>query len=86
MFQSGVLRWQQIMVDEAGNAYFANNWEMIEPLSPNPNRTTSTRGGGTGFYSTNVINPLLGGPRFPNGLGLIKNKLLEPFARICFIF
>ena len=72
MFQSGVLQMAtDIMVDEAGNAWLANNWEMIEPLlSPDPVRTTSTRGGGTGLaviygVAKPVINPLLGGPRFP---------------------
>ena len=53
------------------NAWLANNWEMIEPLlSPNPKRVTSTRGGGTGMaviygVAKPVLNPLLGGPRFP---------------------
>ena len=71
-YQSGVLQEStDTMVDDAGNVWMANNWDVIPALvDNNPDRRTSTRGGGTGMVviygiASPVLNPLIGQIRTP---------------------
>ena len=72
-YQSGVLTEStDTMVDDAGNVWMANNWDVIHALvDDNPDRRTATRGGGTGMVviygiGSPVQNPLIGQVRVPN--------------------
>ncbi|WP_171391461.1 hypothetical protein, partial [Vibrio mediterranei] len=72
LYQSGVLQEStDIMIDDAGNAWMANNWDFIPALvDANPDRRTATRGGGTGMVviygiAAPVKNPLIGQVRKP---------------------
>ncbi len=72
LYQSGVLQEStDIMIDDAGNAWMANNWDVIPALlDANPDRRTATRGGGTGIVviygiAAPVKNPLIGQVRKP---------------------
>jgi hypothetical protein len=51
MFQSGSIQMiTDVSIDPAGNVWAANNWNLLEAAaSPDPNRPTSTWGGGSGF-------------------------------------
>ncbi|SIO40551.1 NHL repeat-containing protein [Halodesulfovibrio marinisediminis] len=57
------------MIDEAGNVWVANNWNVISALlDENPDRRTSTMGGGDGIVviygiAKPVLNPLIGAVR-----------------------
>ena len=71
-YRSGVLQEStDTMVDDAGNVWMANNWDVIPALvDRNPDRRTATRGGGTGIVviygiGTPVTNPLIGQVRTP---------------------
>jgi hypothetical protein len=66
-YQSGVLQEStDTMIDDAGNVWMANNWDVIPALiEDNPDRRTATMGGGTGIVviygiGTPVNNPLIG--------------------------
>jgi sugar lactone lactonase YvrE len=66
-YESGLLEEStDTMVDDAGNVWMANNWDVIPALiEDNPDRRTATRGGGTGIVviygiGTPVTNPLIG--------------------------
>ena len=66
-YRSGLLQEStDTMIDDAGNVWMANNWDVIPALiDDNPDRRTATRGGGTGMVviygiGTPVINPLIG--------------------------
>jgi streptogramin lyase len=72
-YQSGVLQEStDTMLDDAGNVWMANNWDVIPALvDDNPDRRTATRGGGTGIVviygiGTPVTNPLIGQVRTSN--------------------
>ena len=74
-YQSGLLQEStDTMVDDAGNVWMANNWDVIHALvDDNPDRRTATRGGGTGIVviygiSAPVKNPLIGQVRVPDTL------------------
>ena len=60
-----------IMVDDAGNVWNANNWNVVSALvEDNPNRVTATMGGGDGIVviygiAKPVTNPLIGAVRSP---------------------
>jgi len=71
-YRSGVLQEStDIMVDDAGNVWMANNWNVVDALvEDNPDRRTSTKGGGDGIVviygiGKPVVNPLIGGVRTP---------------------
>ena len=66
-YRSGILQEStDTMIDDAGNVWMANNWDVIPALiDDNPDRRTATRGGGTGMVviygiGKPVINPLIG--------------------------
>jgi len=66
-YRSGILQEStDTMIDDAGNVWMANNWDVIPALlDDNPDRRTATRGGGTGMVviygiGTPVTNPLIG--------------------------
>ena len=72
-YRSGVLQEStDTMIDDAGNVWMANNWDVIPALvDDNPDRRTATRGGGTGMVviygiGKPVINPLIGQVRSSN--------------------
>jgi len=72
-YSSGILQEStDTMIDDAGNVWMANNWDVIPALvSDNPDRRTATRGGGTGMVVTYgigapVTNPLIGQVRTSN--------------------
>jgi len=72
-YRSGILQEStDTMIDDAGNVWMANNWDVIPALvDDNPDRRTSTRGGGTGMVviygiGTPVTNPLIGQVRKSN--------------------
>ena len=72
-YQSGILTEStDTMVDDAGNVWMANNWDVIHALvDDNPDRRTATRGGGTGMVviygiGAPVRNPLIGQVRVAN--------------------
>ena len=74
-YQSGILQEStDTMVDDAGNVWMANNWDVIHALvDNNPDRRTATRGGGTGVVviygiGAPVTNPLIGQVRTPKAL------------------
>jgi len=67
LYQSGVLQEStDTMVDDAGNVWMANNWNVIHALvDDDPDRRTSTMGGGQGMVviyglAKPVVNPLIG--------------------------
>ena len=71
-YKSGVLeKTTDIMVDDAGNVWNANNWNVVSALvEDNPNRVTATMGGGDGIVviygiAKPVTNPLIGAVRSP---------------------
>ena len=71
-YQSGILQEStDTMVDDAGNVWMANNWDVVHALvDDNPDRRTATRGGGTGVVviygiGAPVTNPLIGQVRAP---------------------
>ena len=71
-YQSGILQEStDTMVDDAGNVWMANNWDVVHALvDENPDRRTATRGGGTGMVviygiGAPVTNPLIGQVRVP---------------------
>ena len=51
VFQSGSIQMvTDVVTDPAGNAWIANNWNDTDVLdTPDPNRTDSTKGGGSGI-------------------------------------
>jgi hypothetical protein len=51
VFQSGSIQMiTDVSIDPAGNVWCANNWNSLEAAAfPNPKRSTSTWGGGSGF-------------------------------------
>ncbi len=66
-YKSGVMQEAtDTMVDDAGNVWVANNWNVITALTDkNPERRTSTMGGGNGIVvvygiAQPVKNPLIG--------------------------
>jgi len=66
-YDSGVLQEStDTMIDDAGNVWMANNWNVIHALvDDDPDRRTATLGGGTGMVviygiAKPVINPLIG--------------------------
>jgi sugar lactone lactonase YvrE len=72
-YESGVLEEStDTMVDDAGNVWMANNWDVVPALiEDNPDRRTATEGGGTGIVvvygiGTPVTNPLIGQVRTPD--------------------
>ena len=72
-YSSGILQEStDTMIDDAGNVWMANNWDVIPALvNDNPDRRTATRGGGTGMVVTYgigapVTNPLIGQVRPSN--------------------
>lgn len=72
-YRSGILQEStDTMIDDAGNVWMANNWDVIPALvDDNPDRRTATRGGGTGMVviygiGTPVSNPLIGQVRTSN--------------------
>ncbi|WP_419174660.1 hypothetical protein [Desulfosediminicola sp.] len=72
-YRSGVLQEStDTMLDDAGNVWMANNWDVIPALvDDNPDRRTATMGGGTGMVviygiGAPVINPLIGQVRSSN--------------------
>jgi streptogramin lyase len=72
-YRSGVLQEStDTMIDDAGNVWMANNWDVIPALvEDNPDRLTATRGGGTGIVviygiGKPVKNPLIGQVRTSN--------------------
>jgi sugar lactone lactonase YvrE len=72
-YESGLLEEStDTMVDDAGNVWMANNWDVIPALiDDNPDRRTATRGGGTGIVviygiGKPVTNPLIGQVRTPD--------------------
>jgi sugar lactone lactonase YvrE len=71
-YDSGLLQEStDTMIDDAGNVWMANNWNVIEALvADDPDRRTATLGGGTGIVviygiGKPVINPLIGQVRTP---------------------
>ena len=71
-YQSGIMQMStDTMVDDAGNVWTANNWDVVHALvDDNPDRRTATRGGGTGVVviygiGAPVTNPLIGQVRAP---------------------
>ncbi len=50
VFQSGSIQMvTDVVIDPAGNAWVANNWNVVDVLdTPDPDRPMSTKGGGTG--------------------------------------
>ena len=71
-YDSGILTEStDTMIDDAGNVWMANNWNVIHALvDDNPDRRTATLGGGTGMVviygiAKPVINPLIGQVRSP---------------------
>jgi len=75
-YRSGVLQEStDTMVDDAGNIWMANNWDVIPALvDDNPDRRTATRGGGTGMVviygiGAPVTNPLIGQVRTEKNIG-----------------
>jgi len=72
-YRSGILQEStDTMIDDAGNVWMANNWDVIPALvEDNPDRRTATRGGGTGMVviygiGAPVTNPLIGQVRAAN--------------------
>jgi streptogramin lyase len=66
-YESGVLQEStDTMVDDAGNVWMANNWNVIPALvDEDPDRRTATMGGGDGIVviyglARPVVNPLIG--------------------------
>lgn len=66
-YQSGILQEvTDTMIDDAGNVWVANNWDVINALiQKDPDRRTATSGGGTGIavvygIAKPVKNPLIG--------------------------
>ena len=66
-YRSGILTEStDTVIDDAGNVWMANNWDVIPALvDENPDRRTATRGGGTGIVviygiGKPVTNPLIG--------------------------
>ncbi|MCB1729839.1 MAG: hypothetical protein KDI21_05095 [Halieaceae bacterium] len=51
VFQSGAIQMvTDVVIDPAGNAWVANNWNVLDVLdTPDPDRTNSTKGGGDGL-------------------------------------
>lgn len=51
LFESGSIQMvTDVVIDPAGNAWVANNWEVIDAvISPDPKRGESTKGGGQGI-------------------------------------
>ena len=74
VFQSGSIQMiTDVVVDQAGNAWAANNWNNLEAVdaSLDPARETSTWGGGTGItviygVAAPVKTPAIGQAREPN--------------------
>jgi len=71
-YKSGILQEStDTMIDDAGNVWMANNWDVVPALvDDNPDRRTATRGGGTGMVviygiAAPVTNPLIGQVRAP---------------------
>jgi hypothetical protein len=71
-YKSGILQEStDTMIDDAGNVWMANNWDVVPALvDDNPDRRTATRGGGTGMVviygiGAPVTNPLIGQVRAP---------------------
>ena len=71
-YESGVLTEStDVMVDDAGNVWMANNWNVIPALvDEDPDRRTATMGGGDGIVviyglAKPVVNPLIGQVRTP---------------------
>jgi len=71
-YRSGILQEStDTMIDDAGNVWMANNWDVIPALvDESPDRRTATRGGGTGIVviygiGQPVTNPLIGQVRKP---------------------
>jgi hypothetical protein len=71
-YESGVLQEStDTMVDDAGNVWMANNWDVIPALvDEDPDRRTATMGGGNGMVviyglAKPVVNPLIGQVRTP---------------------
>jgi sugar lactone lactonase YvrE len=71
-YDSGLLQEStDTMIDDAGNVWMANNWNVIPALvAEDPDRRTATLGGGTGMVviygiAKPVINPLIGQVRSP---------------------
>jgi hypothetical protein len=72
VFRSGSIQiLTDVVIDPAGNAWVANNWNNLDAVaSPDPIRSTSTWGGGTGFnviygVAAPVKPPLMGQVRQP---------------------
>ncbi|MNQ81722.1 hypothetical protein D3C85_967560 [compost metagenome] len=67
MYRSGVLQLPtDAVIDAAGNVWVANNWnDPTALIEKNPDRSISTKGGGTGILivygvANPVVNPLRG--------------------------
>jgi len=72
VFRSGSIQiLTDVVIDPAGNAWVANNWNNLDAVaSPDPIRSTSTWGGGSGFnviygVAAPVKTPLMGQVRQP---------------------
>ncbi|HHP0480418.1 TPA: hypothetical protein ACRZ2J_002182 [Vibrio campbellii] len=72
-YKSGIMQEAtDTMIDDAGNVWVANNWNIIPALiDKNPDRRTATMGGGNGIVvvygiATPVKNPLIGQVRKVN--------------------
>jgi hypothetical protein len=72
VFRSGSIQiLTDVVIDPAGNAWVANNWNNLDVVaSPDPIRSTSTWGGGSGFnviygVAAPVKTPLMGQVRQP---------------------
>lgn len=70
VFQSGAIQMlTDVVIDPAGNAWAANNWNVLDVLdTPNPDRTKSTQGGGDGLVviygvAAPVKTPVIGQSR-----------------------
>ncbi|MDG2015173.1 MAG: hypothetical protein P8J33_16830, partial [Pirellulaceae bacterium] len=72
-----------VVSDPAGNAWIANNWNDTDVLdTPDPNRTDSTKGGGSGIVviygvAAPTKTPVMGHARAANWAARVNQALTE---------